>query len=118
MPSSGHHTFVGLLTSARATGGSRRARRSGSFSRDRTRDSRQISRELQVHSVGSLSVRRPRNAGWRSLSPAVHSAYAIWATSFGRTHVAPPIRGGGVNGQRGVRKRASRAPSDASVSRV
>ena len=37
--------------------------------------------------VAGLSVRRPTNAAWRRLPPAVHSVNATWSSSRGVTHV-------------------------------
>src|SRR5262249_3445790 len=40
-------------------------------------------------STGLLSVRRPRNRGWRSLPSRVHSLNATCATDVGRTQCTP-----------------------------
>jgi len=63
---------------------------------------------LRVHSLGSMSGRRPRKTGARSLPSGVQEANRTVATNSGRTHVTGlGIFGGSRNGVREVVKSLS-----------
>ena len=69
-------------------------------------------------SRASLSPRRPRKVGWRSLPSSVRSVKPSWATSSGSTHTISRSRGGSTNGDWARRRGARRRCRSASVASV